>query len=304
MQNSTEINSAKKMENQDKIFNQIKTAAVNAETKDFPSLENVWSRVEVKLDKKILKKENTLWKKIAIAASILLFITLGFQYFTTENKLVIPKNDTVITNKNKAIAPIKNENNIEPQLTNPVIKENAHQILEKQIATHNQIVINNDSKIANEKNEGYIKYDTVSTNNLYKSNLSPKSSGTVYKDVEMLITRNKEEDAQQDKFKKSAPLVVIDKSTSEQNLSKIDAEEIESIELLPDPLYIINGVNYTEKELFGANPTSPYAPLNNLIIENISVLKKEEAIPIYGEKGKKGVVIITTKTGKPSFKKP
>ena len=291
------------MENQDKIFNQIKTAAVNAETKDFPSLENIWSRVEVKLDKKVLKKENTLWKKIAIAASILLFISLGYLYFTTENRLVIPKNDTVITDKNKAIAPLKNENTIKPQLTNPAIKENANQILEKQIATQNEIVINYETKKADEKNKDYIKYDTVSTNNIYESNLIAKSSGAVYKDVEMLISRNKEEDAQQDKFKKSVPLVVIDKSTSEQNLSKIDAEEIESIELLPDPLYIINGINYTEKELFGPNPTSPYAPLNNLIIENISVLKKEEAIPIYGEKGKKGIVIITTKTGKPSFKK-
>ena len=72
--------------------------------------------------------------------------------------------------------------------------------------------------------------------------------------------------------------------------------------MLPDPLYIINGVSYSEKELFGSKPSSPYAPLSKLKIETISILQDEKATAIYGEKGKKGVVIITTKTGKPSFK--
>lgn len=285
------------MENHDKMLNQIKTAAENATTKDFPSMENVWSRVEAKLDKKVLKKENTLWKKIAVAASILLVISIGYQYFTSEEKLIIPKKDIVIADTIKAITPIKNENTAISQITNPAIKENADEILEKQIATPNQIVAS--SAISETKN-GYISDSTV-----VKSPAKPpvfKSRGVTYKDVEVLISGNKEKKAYQDDAKKQAPLVVIDKSTSEQDYTKVDAEEIEAIDILPDPLYIINGVHYTEKELFGPKPTSPYAPLSKLKIETISILKDEKATATYGEKGKKGVVIITTKTGKPTFK--
>ena len=38
-------------------------------------------------------------------------------------------------------------------------------------------------------------------------------------------------------------------------------------------------------------------------IESISILPPEKAVSIYGEKGKKGVVIVTTKDGKPLPKK-
>jgi TonB-dependent SusC/RagA subfamily outer membrane receptor len=285
------------MENHDKIFNQIKTAAENAATRDFPSMENVWSRVEGKLDKKVLKKENTLWKKIAVSASILLVVSVGYQYFTSEEKLVIPKNDIVIADTTKAITPIKNENVAVSEITNPAIKENAEQILEKQIGTPNQIVAS--SAISETKN-GYIS-DSIGLKSPANSAVF-NSKGVAYKDVEVMISVNKETKGHQDDAKKQAPLVVIDKSTAEQDYTKVDAEEIEAIEILPDPLYIINGVHYTEKELFGPKPTSPYAPLSKLKIETISILQDEQATAIYGEKGKKGVVIITTKTGKPTFK--
>ena len=62
-------------------------------------------------------------------------------------------------------------------------------------------------------------------------------------------------------------------------------------------------MNYSEEELFGPNPTSPYSPLNKQLIETISILQDEKAVSIYGEKGKNGVVIITTKDGKPAPKK-
>ena len=49
---------------------------------------------------------------------------------------------------------------------------------------------------------------------------------------------------------------------------------------------------YSEKEVFGPNPTSPYYPLNKQEIESISIYQDEEAIELYGEKGNKGVVVI------------
>lgn len=299
------------MENHDKILNQIKTAAENVATKDFPAMKNVWSRVEAKLDKKVLKKENTLWKKIAVAASILLVVSVGYQYFTKEEKLVTPKNDIVIADTVKLITPIKNENATLPELTNPAIKENAAPILEKQIITQNQIVINNNYTLAKEEGKAAFVGDTVTLNSqednlVYESDATNykwvfNSRGVAYMDanrspqvLEMKKDRQKDD-------KKLDPLIVVDDQT-EKELSDVAADDVESLTVLPDPLYIINGIYYTEKELFGPKPTSPYAPLSKLKIETISILQDEKATAIYGEKGKKGVVIITTKNGKPTFK--
>ena len=299
------------MENHNKIFNQIKTAAENAATKDFPAMENVWSRVEAKLDKKVLKKENTLWKKIAVAASILLVVSVGYQYFTKEEKLVTPKNDIVMADTVKPISPIKNENATLPELTNPAIKENAAPILEKQIITQNQIVINNNYTLAKEEGKAAFISDSVTLNSqednlVYESDATNykwvfNSRGVAYMDanrspqvLEMKKDRQKDD-------KKLDPLIVVDDKT-EKELSDVATDDVESLTVLPDPLYIINGIYYTEKELFGPKPTSPYAPLSKLKIETISILQDEKATAIYGEKGKKGVVIITTKNGKPTFK--
>ena len=94
-------------------------------------------------------------------------------------------------------------------------------------------------------------------------------------------------------------MVVIDGKASKKSLTNINPEEIESIVELKEPIYYINGVEYSEESLFGENPTSPYAPLSKQKIDTIVILQPEKAIPIYGEKGKKGVVIITTVGSKP-----
>ena len=78
------------MGQQDKLFNQIKSAAENAETKDFPSMDKVWNRVEEKLDQKVIKKESNLWKKIAVAATVLLVASVGYQFLKTETKVTTP----------------------------------------------------------------------------------------------------------------------------------------------------------------------------------------------------------------------
>lgn len=101
-------------------------------------------------------------------------------------------------------------------------------------------------------------------------------------------------------YNKNEPLVVIDNSISSPKiLSFLPHEIIEDMYFLPMPLYLINGREYSEEELFGADPTSIYAPLSEQEIEYILAIKQEEAMTIYGEKGKNGVVIVSTKNGKP-----
>ena len=90
------------MENQDKIFEQFKNAAEKAETKDFPEMEKIWSRVDAKLDTIVYKKQNNNWKKLAVAASVVLVGIIVFQFLKTEDKILIPENEIVVSDsKNK-----------------------------------------------------------------------------------------------------------------------------------------------------------------------------------------------------------
>lgn len=76
------------------------------------------------------------------------------------------------------------------------------------------------------------------------------------------------------------------KNRAEITLDPLDSMEIVSIESLQTPLYIIDDVEM-----------EPGSDLNNLdvkYIESISVLKNKSATDLYGNRGKNGVVIVTT----------
>lgn len=304
------------MENQDKLYNQFKSAAENAETKDFPGMENVWNRVEQKLDTKVLKKETKLWKKLAVAASILLIVSVGYHFWNNEKTTVTPTTEIVITDS--ITTPIIEENNaIADVEKHPAIKENAEEILKQQTKVTDVIVMNDTVKpkkmaapmpaavsevaiqdVKKEKEETN-SYDAYSGNGVYEARGVQNNSYTT-----QLNSKGRIAEAKKQSSIKEEPLVVIDDVAEDlQKLGKLDANDVESIIVLPDPLYIINGVEYSEKEVFGPNPTSPYSPLNKQDIETISILQEEKAIEVYGKKGEKGVVIITTKNGKPKLKK-
>lgn len=294
------------MENQD-IFNQFKKAADNAESPEFASMEKVWHRVEEKLDQKELKKETVLWKKWAVAASILLGVSVGYQ-FLKEDQPRINTNEIIVQKDSIQKTTPNNKGVVSAEPLNPAIKEEAKAILEEQILAAPQVVAAEEIN----SNDDVYKFDTISKgvksiSNVASINNSGYSRSNKFeitpakaKDMEVFI--NKENKVSN--TKKEMPLLVFDdKVTNKQTVKEIEMDEIESIVELPDPLYIINGVEYTEQELFGPNPTSPYAPLNDQEIDSISILQNEKATTIYGQKGKKGVVIISTKNGKPAAKK-
>ncbi len=298
---------------ENKLFNEIKSAAENAETNDFPGMENVWQRVEGKLDKKEDKKAIWRWKKIAVAASLLLFATLGYQFFKNNSNDNIPNNvisanDTIVkeTPKNAVVtvAPVT-----------PEIKKNADEILQKQIASGSDLAVLEESNLKeiapeattetfkltgddalSKRNDGIYNSASINNNNGYlRAPAKTEYSIPNEKDIELFIDKN----GKVSNAKKEEPLVVIENKVVKRKLENIQFNQADSLVVLNEPLYIINGVEYTEQEVFGPNPTSPYTPLNKQEIETISVLQNEKAIEIYGDKGKKGVVIITTKTRKP-----
>jgi hypothetical protein len=317
------------MDNNDKIFDQFKEVFREAESKDFAAMETVWSRIDAKLDTKAHKTENKLWKKLAIAASVLIVISVGYQFLKPNSELVLPQDKTVTTQDAVILEsqkPVLEQNAVvvkEP--TNPNIVPNASEILNAPAAD----VVSNDRAVSDS-----IKTNTASAIVAMNDDVKKEASSAYKakaKSAAPLVTRKFEEnmvngvryqkaeaDAEkevaQEVAKPSAPLVVIDdqaliqkdkaknKDLLQEGLSKLDPEDVQSIKYLTEPLYIIDGRYYSEASLFGTKPTSPYAPLDKQEIVKTKILQDEEATKIYGERGKNGVVIITTKNGKPVLK--
>ena len=302
------------MENNDKIFEQFKKAADNVAPKDFSSMENVWSRVEEKLDNKVLKKETKIWKKIAVAAVLLMSFSIGYQFFITSN--AVPKNN------NEVVAIDKKENS-DANNTNefPNISEAAKEKLDKSVEIENAVVYNEPQMSENAspvmEPTGTIQADAPSMPVIEKDFTVEKPAADKNKDglfktkiyeargVKYRSDENADfKEQKQSSPKKADPLYVIDgeavaKNKNEDAKSKLDPNNIENIEILKEPLYIINGIQYSENELFGTNPTSPYAPLEKQEIIKTKIYQGEDATDLYGDKGKNGVMVITTKYGRP-----
>lgn len=319
------------MDNQDKIFNRFKEAADNAEPKDFPGMEKVWSRLEDKLDRKEDKKSIALWKKIAVAASLLLVISLGYQFLKTDKTAIIQTPDKVVVNEteketinNSALEKNKAVVAADSQL---VSKEEAAKILEKQIQQQQKVAIHEviaspnidavSMPIADEAPAPVVAESSSYEEDAEVSKTKDKidvSSGYSRK-MEKETFKASSAEMQSQRAKKSTPLVILNGNAMansdevkkdkmmQAEITNLQPENVESLVVLDEPLYIIDGIYYSENDLFGNNPTSPYAPLDKQDIKTITILQDLEATSKYGEKGKKGVVIITTKTGKPALKK-
>lgn len=303
------------MNNQDKLFDQIKSAAENAETKDFASMEKVWSRIDAKLDTKVEQKNTNNWKKLLVAASILLVTFIGYQFLKVDKTTVVLENTVVKSDTNKTSTPLIKPDSTAVASANPIIKKDADKILEKQISNPNTVAVvedpasniedevtgsaEKDKNLATPQKE-VMKLKLTSKSNSWKVENNNAARSVVYAETTMDQVAKSEEQAP---LKKQKPLVIIDDKLRKGGYSSLNDDEIESLVELPEPVYYINGVEYSEEDLFGETPTSPYAPLSKQNIVTISVLQPEKAIPIYGKKGEKGIVIITTKDGKPKAKK-
>jgi negative regulator of sigma E activity len=308
------------MDNQDKIINKIKAAAQQAEHQDFPGMEKIWARVDEKLDQRALQTKNKVWKKIAIAASVLLLVSLGYQLLKPAE--ANQKTNEILVQKDSVhpIAPKTTEKAvattvIDTAKINSVIKETltpSKEIKDKITAPAavalQEVQMKSDDKTAGAE-KMMLKKERV---NKSKSNFN---SGAIYDAIEVqsaYATKTTQDPATETKpIAANAPLVVKNgkiissakyktmQETKKEIVSDLDNEELESLIILKEPLYIINGIEYSEASLFGPNPTSPYAPLSKQKIVTLEILQNDEATAKYGDKGKKGVVIVTTKNGIP-----
>lgn len=294
------------MGTEEKLYKKIQQAAENAEQKDFPGIEKIWARVEDKMETQTLQKEKHLWKKLAVAASVVLVGTLTFFLLQEKENVVIPENTITTVDTTK-------KNIQKPESTNglvnssPEIKKEAEQILQQQIVIQNNIVINdtinypskkvvmNPTPIAMEEVQKTAKTNAIPTfnNNSMSNSASINNTGYLARGKRYDVTINSSETIKEkDKTRKNDDLVVINGEANKKSLSEINLDEVVSIVKLKEPIYFINGVEYSEESLFGENPTSPYAPLNKQKIDKIEVIQPADAVKIYGKKGEKGIVLI------------
>lgn len=318
------------MNSEEKIYSKIKNASHKGE-KDFPGMDKVWNRVEEKLDNTIVVQKKNTWQKLAIAATILLSFSIIYQ-FISNDEIIKDKNETTnsvivstdsvkkIIDKAKEVVvdnsiPTKLENKINPNITSSETSDNLiDDSAMKMEVKEDQFDSEEKGEITNELNKNIGTENEVSFKN---SALNSSSSNTDYlaptkkyeatvKPVQSKYKATKSKSAapvQQNKDLVVIDGIAMDKSyNAEKELEKINTEDITDTTYLPNPLYIINGIEYSEESLFGKNPTSPYAPLDKQKITSTNILKPADATKIYGKKGEKGIIIITTKDGKPADK--
>ena len=295
------------MGTEEKLYKKIQQAAENAEQKDFPGMEKIWARVEDKLETQTLQKEKHLWKKLAVAASIVLVGTLTFFLLQEKETIIVPENTVTTIDSSKNVIPTPESANGFVNTT-PEIKKEAEQILQQQIVIQNNIVINDTinykSKkeimipvpIAMEEVQEMAKTSLVPTyNNNISNSASANDSGYLAKGKRYDLANSVNLLKENDKKVTNEDLRLIDGKLTKESLSNLNPDDIDSIIELKEPIYFINGVEYSEESLFGENPTSPYAPLSKQKIEKIEIIQPADAVKIYGKKGEKGVVIITIK---------
>ncbi len=326
------------MNSEDKIYNKIRNASHKGE-KDFPGMDKVWNRVEEKLDNTIVVQKKNTWQKLAIAATVLLSFSIIYQFVsndeTIENKVInnntnpiIVSNDSVkkIIDKAKEVVvdnsdPKKPTNDVNPYNNFGSISAESNNdsetitiddsavkmaLKEEDLNQEEKGLISNElnRKITTENDISFrnsaLNFSSSNSNNGY---LAPnKKYEAPAKDVKSKYRAPKLKSAQQNKDLVVIDGVAMDKNyNADKELAKLDIDDITTT-VLTNPLYIINGVEYTEESLFGKNPTSPYAPLDKQKITSTNILQPADATKIYGKKGEKGIVIITTKDGKPAEK--
>ena len=292
------------MNDDDKIFDAFRRAAQTGPSEAFPGSERVWQRVDGRLDRRALRSGMARWKKLAIAACLLLVGTLGY-----------------VLSRDNEIQPVVVDDADKPQiapqtLPMPAVEPEAMPVIgpvtvpvivpepERAVAATSDVLPDQTDFKTESTSDAAIQADELPPVQVPIPRPEPEAVAMdePRSQVEMTVAAPKKAAAVKDE-----PLLIVDGKAvagkDYRNRKTVQADEQTETVHLKEPLYIINGVEYTEQEMFGPNPTSPYAPLNKQEIEEVKVLQGQEAISVYGEKGRKGVLIIRTKNGKPLLAK-
>lgn len=292
--------------NIDQLFNE--ESKKSEEHTDFPGFENVWEKVEARLDKAENKKRIIpIWLPYSIAAS--LAITIGLVYFLNQ-KSELP--NTSITSNNDI------ENSVNQNITNALDSSKIASIDETVKNNIQKLEINNiensSARNASPKvisNVESIKPVQIQNANYFEANSDKEKENLVLADAENLKKEDsnpvlasgfvqnqevvktyaiKEARAEFKNPQRAIPEeshVTLAESTDVSGISDDDFSDVKiAMNKNSQPLYIVDG--YVADAQF-------IKKYNVKKITSLNIVEGKNAVELYGNSGKKGVVVITTK---------
>ena len=269
----------------------------------FPDFENVWEKIENRLDKTENKKKNiALWLPYSIAASLV--ITIGLVYFFTQKS----ENREITIASSNAIQKALNQDNrnsmdsVKLVEINQSIQKNIQKTIDK-----NQLVskkhISNTNEMIVTPQPSIIASSYININDENRNVLSDEEMAEQTKnDSAIVLAANILEEKE---FERNSALKMMKAKENVQSLVQekpsrladatnddlyTEQNRLEDVKIIVNkesqPLYIIDGY---------VADTSFLRKYNLKKITSLNIIEGENAVQLYGDYGKKGVVVMTTK---------
>lgn len=285
----------------DRLFsNESKSAEENTV---FSGFDRVWEKVESRLDEKKETKIFKLWLPYTIAAS--LAIVFGSLYFFNQDEKNIQKpvmaKNTVKKIDNDVATLVNEENNVAIRNLDAKIKQK----VQTQIVDNKPIIAYNQPKNENEFISNSIIKETY-TEVQSAPKLEENANAKVEFSGDKLLSQNSIEEesvriSEEARAKEKMVMSYQAKVADSQNIrltqysdkgstDEIDEGNFENVKISTDknqsPLYVVDG--YVADSEFIKN-------YNLKKITSLNIVEGKNAVKLYGNYGKKGVVVITTK---------
>lgn len=292
------------MENLNKIDQFFKEENKKLEENiSFPDFENVWEKIENRLDKTENKKKNIfVWLPYSLVASLV--ITVGLVYFfnqKSENiEISIASSNTnqkaINQRNNQSINPIEStkiDQSIQASLKESI---NKNKLISKNHLSNEVELVETAQPTAMASTFFNINNGNINALSVAKMDMKTESDSTIFLAANALEDKEVERNSASKEMKAKVYAqnitqenlyhtaeVTNDNLRTEQN--HFEVAKI-TINKKSQPLYIIDG--YVADSLFIKN-------YNMKKVTSLNIIEGESALQLYGNYGKKGVVVITTK---------
>lgn len=269
----------------------------------FPDFENVWGKIENRLDKTENKKKNiALWLPYSIAASLV--ITIGLMFFFTQKS----ENREITIASSNAIQKSLNQDNsnsidsVKLVEINQSIQKNIQKTIDENQLVSKKYISNTNEMIVTPQ-PSIIASSSININDENRNVLSAVEMAKQTKnDSAIVLAANilEEKEFERNSALKMMKVKVNAQSLAQENPSRLadatnddlytEQNRLEDVKIIVNkesqPLYIIDGY---------VADTSFLRKYNLKKITSLNIIEGENAVQLYGDYGKKGVVVLTTK---------
>ena len=269
----------------------------------FPDFENVWGKIENRLDKTENKKKNiALWLPYSIAASLV--ITIGLMFFFTQKS----ENREITIASSNAIQKSLNQDNsnsidsVKLVEINQSIQKNIQKTIDKNQLVSKKYISNTNEMIVTPQ-PSIIASSYININDENRNVLSDEEMAEQTKnDSAIVLAANilEENQAERNSALKMMRAKENVQSLVQETPSRLadatnedlytEQNRLEDVKIIVNkesqPLYIIDGY---------VADTSFLRKYNLKKITSLNIIEGENAVQLYGDYGKKGVVVMTTK---------